>query len=39
MKEKIYEILRNYVAKRATHNLGKIEIKDKEVICYVDGKK
>lgn len=39
MKQKIYEVLRMHVAKRATHNLGKIEITDDEVICYVDGKK
>lgn len=39
MKQKIYEILRMYVAKKATHNLGKVEITDDEVICYVDGKK
>ena len=39
MKKKKYNILRNYVAKRATHNLGKIEIIDDEIICYVDGKK
>ena len=39
MKKKIYELLRKYVAKRATHNLGKVEITDDEVICYVDGKK
>ena len=28
-----------YVAKRATHNLGKVEITDDEIICYVDGNK
>lgn len=39
MKQKIYEMLRMYVAKRVTHNLGKIEITDDEVICYVDEKK
>lgn len=39
MKNKIYEMLRKYVAKRATHNLGKVEITDDEIICYVDGKK
>lgn len=39
MKKKIYEMLRKYVAKRATHNLGKVEITDNEIICYVDGKK
>lgn len=39
MKKKIYEMLRKYVAKRATHNLGEVEITEDEVICYVDGKK
>lgn len=39
MKNKIYEMLRMHVAKRATHNLGKVEITDDEVICFVDGKK
>lgn len=39
MKNKIYEMLRKYVAKRATHNLGDIVITDDEVICYVDEKK
>lgn len=39
MKKKIYEILRKYVAKRATGNLGKVKISDDEIICYVDGKK
>lgn len=39
MKQKIYEMLRMYVAKRVTHNLGKVEITDDEVICYVDEKK
>ena len=39
MKQKIYEMLRIHVAKRATHNLGKVEITEDEVICYVDGKK
>lgn len=39
MRKKIYEILRMYVAKRATHNLGKVEITDDEIICYVDGNK
>lgn len=39
MKKKIYEILRYIVAKKATHNLGKVRICDDEIICYVDGKK
>ena len=39
MKQKIYEMLRKYVARRATNNLGKVEITDDEIICYVDGKK
>lgn len=39
MKNKIYEMLRKYVAKRATHNLGNVKITENEVICYVDGKK
>lgn len=39
MKHKIYEMLRMHVAKRATHNLGKVEITEDEVICYVDEKK
>lgn len=38
MKNKIYEMLRMHVAKRATHNLGDVVITDDEVICYVDGK-
>lgn len=39
MKNKIYEMLRNYVARKATGNLGKVVINDNEIICYVDGKK
>jgi len=39
MKNKIYEILSKYVAKRATHNLGDVVITDDEIICYVDEKK
>ena len=39
MKKKIYELLRKHVARRATGNLGKVEIKEDEIICYVDGKK
>lgn len=39
MKNKIYEIIRKIVAKKATHNLGKVEIYDDEIVCYVDGKK
>lgn len=39
MKKKIYEILRYIVAKKATHNLGKVKIYDDEIICCVDGKK
>ena len=39
MKNKIYEILRKHVAKMATGKLGKLEILDDEIVCYVDGKK
>lgn len=39
MKNKIYEILRKHVAKMATGKLGKVEILDDEIVCYVDGKK
>lgn len=39
MKKKIYEILRKQVARMATYKLGKIEITDDEIICYVDGRK
>ena len=39
MKNKIYELLRKYVARRATGNLGKIAIYNDEIICYVDGRK
>lgn len=39
MKKKIYKQLRKLVAKKATGNLGKVEIYDNEIICYVDGKK
>ncbi len=39
MKKKIYEILRNYVARRATGNLGKVEILEDKIICYVEGRK
>ena len=39
MNNKIYEILRKHVAKMATGKLGKVEILDDELVCYVDGKK
>lgn len=39
MKKKIYEILRYMVAKKATHNLGKVKIYDDEIVCFVAGKK
>ena len=39
MKNKLYEILRKYVAWRATFKLGKVEITKDEIICYVDEKK
>lgn len=39
MKKKIYELLRNYVARRATGNLGKVVIHNDEIVCYVDGRK
>ena len=39
MKNKIYELLRKYVAKRATGNLGKVEILEDQIVCYVDGRK
>lgn len=39
MKKKIYEILRYMVAKKATHNLGKVKIYDDEIVCFVDEKK
>lgn len=39
MKDRIYQILRKYVARRATGNLGRIEIFDDEITCYVDSKK
>lgn len=39
MKKKIYEILRKCVAKQAIGNLGKIEILEDEIRCYVNGKK
>ena len=39
MKKKIYELLRKYVAKRATGNLGKVEIYNDQIVCYVDGRK
>ena len=39
MRKKIYEILRKYIAKEATYNLGKVEKNDDEIICYVDEKK
>lgn len=39
MKNKIYEMLRKYVAKRATGNLGKVEILEDKIVCHVDGKK
>ena len=39
MKKKIYEILRHMVAKKATHNLGKVKIYDDKIVCYVDGRK
>ena len=39
MKKKIYELLRNYVARRATGNLGKVEILEDQIVCYVDGRK
>jgi len=39
MKKKIYEILRKYVAKKATGNLGRIIIYDDKIVCFVDGRK
>ena len=39
MKKIIYEILRKQVARIATGKKGKCEILDKEIICYVDGRK
>ena len=39
MKKKIYEILRKIVAKKAAHNLGKVEIHDDKIVCYVDERK
>lgn len=39
MKKKIYEIIRNYVARKATGNLGKVVINDDKIVCYVDGRK
>lgn len=39
MKNKIYELLRKNVVRMATGKLGKVEILDDEIICYVDGKK
>lgn len=39
MKKKIYELLRKYVAKRATGNLGRVVINKDEIVCYVDGRK
>lgn len=39
MKKIIYEMLRKYVARIATGKKGKCEILDKEIICYVDGRK
>lgn len=39
MKSILYELLRKYIAKRATGNLGKVKITDNEILCKVDGKK
>lgn len=39
MKRKLYELLRKYVAWRATGKLGKIEILQDEIICYVNKNK
>lgn len=39
MKKKKYPILRNRVTKRALGNLGKVEILDNKIVCYVKGKK
>ena len=39
MKKKIYELVRKQVARMATGKLGKVEIFDDEIICYVDGRK
>lgn len=39
MKQKIYEILRKYIARRATGNLGRIVIHDDKIVCFVDGRK
>lgn len=39
MLNKIYELLRKRLAKKATGNLGKVEIHDDEIVCYVDERK
>ena len=39
MKTKLYKILRYLAAKNGAHDLGKVEILDNEIICYVDGGK
>ena len=39
MKKKIYNIIRNYLKKQLTGNLGKVIEKDDALYCYVDKKK
>lgn len=39
MKKKIIELLINHAARKATGNLGKVEVYDNEILCYVKGKK
>ena len=39
MKKKIYNIIRNYLKKQLTGNLGKVLEKDDALYCYVDKKK
>ena len=39
MKKKIYNIIRNYLKKQFTGNLGKVVEKDDALYCYVDKKK
>ena len=35
MKNKKYSILRNLIAKKALGNLGRVEILDNKIVCYV----
>lgn len=39
IKEKIYQILRNYYKNYLTNNLGKVVETDDKLICYVKKKK